>query len=158
MYVCSSLCVCLVPAEARRGHRNSELSELQVIDSCELSCGFWELNLVSLQEQQVLLTNEISPAPRLKSIPAGLFPPTFIKHQVYHHSCSKVLGTPFPQGTRSLVSGDREGQFQNETQQSQSSACCTKGGLGAHHCVHFPFAGNSELIRVRCLMEEFHPV
>jgi hypothetical protein len=34
-----------------------------VTDSCELPCGFWELNLGPLEEQSVLLTAEPSLQP-----------------------------------------------------------------------------------------------
>ena len=40
------------------------VSDLEVTDSCELSCGFWDLNLGPLEEQPVLLTTEPSLQPR----------------------------------------------------------------------------------------------
>lgn len=36
-----------------------------VINSCELLCVCWELNSEALQEQQVLLTAELSPWPKM---------------------------------------------------------------------------------------------
>jgi hypothetical protein len=33
----------------------------EVTDSCELTCGYWELNPGPLEEQPVLLTADISP-------------------------------------------------------------------------------------------------
>lgn len=51
MYVCE-LDVCLIPTEARRGH------------SIQFEpCRFWESNLSTLEEQQVLLTSEPSLQP-----------------------------------------------------------------------------------------------
>ena len=37
-------------------------------DSCELPCGYWELNSGPLEEQPVLLTTEPSPAPILRNL------------------------------------------------------------------------------------------
>ena len=44
-----TLCVCLVPIEFRIGVRSPGTG---VTDSCELSCGCWELKLSPLEEQQ----------------------------------------------------------------------------------------------------------
>ena len=38
-------------------------SETEVTDDCELPCGWWEMNLGPLKEQQVLLTTELPPQP-----------------------------------------------------------------------------------------------
>lgn len=48
MYVCM-LHACLQPMEVREGTESSEMS----YEGCESPCGFWGLNLGSLQEQQV---------------------------------------------------------------------------------------------------------
>lgn len=56
----------LVSKEVRRGHKSPwdcGSSGTKVIDSCEPPCGFWELNLCPLQEQQLLLI----PEPTLQS-------------------------------------------------------------------------------------------
>jgi hypothetical protein len=39
--------------------------ETRIIDSCELPCGYWELNPGLLEEQPVLLTAETSLQPKL---------------------------------------------------------------------------------------------
>lgn len=51
----------LVPLEARREHWISLELELQT--SCELPCGFWELNPVPLEEHPLLISAEPSPQP-----------------------------------------------------------------------------------------------
>jgi hypothetical protein len=50
--VCVSVCApctCLVPEEARE---NVGSLELELTDSCELPCEYWELNLVSYKNIQ----------------------------------------------------------------------------------------------------------
>jgi hypothetical protein len=47
------------PAEAEEGIR---FSGMGLTDSCEHSCGFWELNLYPLQEMKVLLSTEPFPS------------------------------------------------------------------------------------------------
>jgi hypothetical protein len=53
------VCVCPVSVKARRG---CPFPETRVMDGCELPCGCRELNLSPLQDHQVLLTAEPSPA------------------------------------------------------------------------------------------------
>jgi hypothetical protein len=52
--------VCAMPSEARRGCLSPGTG---VANSCELPCGWQELNPGPLQEQVVLLTAEPSPQP-----------------------------------------------------------------------------------------------
>lgn len=47
----------LVPEEAREGFGSLPIG---VTDSCELPCGFWELNPEPIDEQTVLLPTESS--------------------------------------------------------------------------------------------------
>jgi hypothetical protein len=54
MYVCVP-CARLLPTEARVG---IESPGTEITDSCEPSCGCWELNSCLLKKQQVLLTAE----------------------------------------------------------------------------------------------------
>lgn len=42
--------VCLLPTEVKRGHQSYELH------SCELPCGYWELNLCPLVDYPVFLS------------------------------------------------------------------------------------------------------
>jgi hypothetical protein len=42
-----------------------KVSDLGVIDSCELPLGYWDLNLRPLEEQSVLLTAEPSLQPQI---------------------------------------------------------------------------------------------
>lgn len=59
MYVCALL-VCLVPTEARR-----RLWDLLWLDcNCELLCGCQELSSSPPEEQQMLLTTELSLQPQ----------------------------------------------------------------------------------------------
>ena len=44
-----------------------------VTDSCELPCGYWELNPGPLEEQPVLLTTEPSPQPEYTILNAEFF-------------------------------------------------------------------------------------
>ena len=56
-----------VPAETTRGH--SLLLELELLtESCELSCGCWELNPGPLEGQPVLFTAEPFPQPHVASV------------------------------------------------------------------------------------------
>ena len=72
MYVCVP-CARLLPTEARVG---IESPGTEITDSCEPSCGCWELNSCLLEEQQVLLTAEPSPPTMwvlgIKRGPSGL--------------------------------------------------------------------------------------
>lgn len=53
MYVCAPR-VCLEPLEPRRV---CQIPWIGIPGGCKLTCGFWELNVGSLQEQQVFLTH-----------------------------------------------------------------------------------------------------
>lgn len=59
IFACLHVCVPqhAGPTEVRRGIGAPGIS---VRDSCELPCGWWELNSDPLEEQQVLLTNCVS--------------------------------------------------------------------------------------------------
>lgn len=46
-----------------RAQKGIESPRTGLMGGCELSCGYWELNLGALQEQQVLLTDEPSLQP-----------------------------------------------------------------------------------------------
>lgn len=52
------VCMTAHPRELRRDYQISPGT--QVIDSCEVTCGFWELNPGPLQEQLMILTTESS--------------------------------------------------------------------------------------------------
>lgn len=55
--------MCLMPAENRE--RCQDLLELESMDSCEPPCGYWEPNLGSKQEQQVIFATEASLQPQI---------------------------------------------------------------------------------------------
>jgi hypothetical protein len=46
-----------------RAQKGIESPRTGLMGGCELSCGYWELNLGALQEQQVLLTDKLSLQP-----------------------------------------------------------------------------------------------
>lgn len=55
--------VCLEPRDQKRSSNTLELD--RVTDGYKLSCGFWDLNPGSLEEEQVLLTTELALQPYL---------------------------------------------------------------------------------------------
>lgn len=82
-----SVCMSMSSAmESRAGHQVSLGSG--VTDGCEVPCGFWELNLGSLQEQSVLLASEPSP------LPPGTYFPWFSTFKACH-SGPDFLGLKF---------------------------------------------------------------
>lgn len=59
---CMNVCTTCMPGAHRRQKRTPDLlEELELWVLVNHFCGFWELNLGPLQEQQFLLTIELSP-------------------------------------------------------------------------------------------------
>ena len=64
-FACMHVCVPCAFSAHRSGKRASDTLGMKS-DNCELSCGYWELNLGPLNNQPVLLVTE----PSLQSCPA----------------------------------------------------------------------------------------